>query len=69
MEKPYLNLKELQIVLGKGRKQTVKVKEHLLSIAKDKNYYIPETKRQILIPTELVKKELKIKGEIQTEIS
>lgn len=69
MEKPYLNLKELQIVLGKGRKQTVKVMDHLLSIAKDKKYYIPETKRQILIPTELVKKELKIKGEIQTEIS
>lgn len=69
MEKPYLNLKELQIVLGKGRKQTIKVMEHLLSIAKDKNYYIPETKRQKLIPTELVKKELKIKGEIQTEIN
>ena len=44
MEKPYLNLKELQIVLGKGRKQTVKVMDHLLSIAEDKKYYIPNEK-------------------------
>jgi len=64
MEKPYLNLKELQNLLGKGRYQTLKVKDYLLKIAKDKNYYIPETKREILIPTELIKKELKIKGEI-----
>ena len=69
MQKPYLNLKELQEVLGKGRNQTIQVKDYLLKIAKEKNYYIPETKRQILIPTELVKKELKIKGEIQTEIN
>ena len=65
MEKPYLNLKELQKVLGKGRRQTILVKDYLLKIAKEKNYYIPETKRQILIPTELIKKELKIKGEIE----
>jgi hypothetical protein len=64
MEKPYLNLKELQNLLGKGRYQTLKVKDYLLKIAKDKKYYIPETKREILIPTELIKKELKIKGEI-----
>lgn len=61
MEKPYLNITELSILLGQGRRQAERVMNHLLEIAKEKNYYIPESKRDIWIPTHLVKKELKIK--------
>jgi len=61
MEKPYLNITELSILLGQGRRQAERVMNHLLEIAKQENYYIPECKRDILIPTHLVKKELKIK--------
>lgn len=61
MEKPYLNLKELTIVLGQGRRYGERVMQHLLKVAKEKNYYIPESEREVLIPTHLVKKELKIK--------
>lgn len=61
MEKPYLNITELSILLGQGRRQTERVMNHLLELAKKRNYYIPESKRDILIPTHLVKKELKIK--------
>jgi hypothetical protein len=61
MEKPYLNQKELTILLGQGRTCGKKFMERLQGIAKEKNYYIPETKRKILIPTFLVKQELKIK--------
>lgn len=61
MEKPYLNITELSILLGQGRRQAERVMNHLLEIAKKQNYYIPESKRDILIPTHLVKKELKIK--------
>ena len=35
--------------------------EHLQEIAKEKHYYIPKSGRDVLIPTHLVKKELKIK--------
>ena len=35
--------------------------DHLLQVANEKKYYIPESKRQKLIPTHLVKKELNIK--------
>lgn len=61
MEKPYLNITELSILLGQGRRQAERVMNHLLEIAKEQNYYITESKRDILIPTHLVKKELKIK--------
>lgn len=61
MEKPYLNITELSILLGQGRRQAERVMNHLLEVAKKENYYIPECKRDILIPTHLVKKELKIK--------
>ena len=61
MEKPYLNITELSILLGQGRRQAERVMNHLLEIAEEQNYYIPESKRDILIPTHLVKKELKIK--------
>lgn len=61
MEKPYLNITELSILLGQGRRQAERVMNHLLELAKKQNYYIPESKRDILIPTHLVKKELKIK--------
>lgn len=61
MEKPYLNITELSILLGQGRRQAERVMNHLLEIAQEQNYYIPESKRDILIPTHLVKKELKIK--------
>lgn len=61
MEKPYLNQKELTEVLGQGRRYGERVMRHLLEIARDNNYYIPESEREILIPTHLVKKELKIK--------
>mgnify|MGYP007113426412 CR=1 FL=1 len=61
MEKPYLNITELSILLGQGRRQAERVMNHLLEIAKEQNYYIPESKRDVLIPTHLVKKELKIK--------
>lgn len=61
MEKPYLNITELSILLGQGRRQAERVMNHLLEIAKKQNYYIPESKRDVLIPTHLVKKELKIK--------
>lgn len=61
MEKPYINQKELTLLLGQGRKCGKKVMEHLQEIAKERNYYIPESDKEILIPTHLVKKELKIK--------
>lgn len=61
MEKAYLNIRELTIVLGLGRRYAEKVMKHLQEVAKEKNYYIPESKRDILIPTHLVKSELNIK--------
>ncbi|MBQ7307316.1 MAG: hypothetical protein IJW82_02205 [Clostridia bacterium] len=61
MEKPYLNITELTILLGQGRRYAERVMKHLQEIAKSENYYIPESGRDILIPTHLVKKELKIK--------
>ena len=61
MEKPYLNQKELTELLGQGRRYGERVMKHLLKIAEEKNYYIPVSCRDILIPTHLVKKELKIK--------
>lgn len=61
MEKPYINTKELSILLGQGRRHTRRVMNHLLEVAREKNYYIPESGRDILVPTHLVKKELKIK--------
>lgn len=61
MEKPYINQKELTTLLGQGRLYGERVMQYLLKIAKENNYYIPESKREILIPTHLVKKELKIK--------
>lgn len=67
MEKPYLNVTELSILLGQGRRYAERVMEHLLEVAKNNNYYIPESKRDILIPTHLVKKELKIKETISID--
>lgn len=61
MEKPYINQKELTKLLGLGKKCGKKVMEHLQEIAKENNYYIPESGKEILIPTHLVKKELKIR--------
>ena len=61
MEKPYINQKELTELLGQGRTFGKKVMDHLLQVANEKKYYIPESKRQKLIPTHLVKKELNIK--------
>ena len=61
MEKPYINLKELTELLGVGRNIGIKVMNHLLEIAKKENYYLPESKKDIFIPTHLVKRELKIK--------
>ena len=61
MEKPYINQRELTEILGQGRVYGERVMKHLLEIAKEKNYYLPESGRDILIPTHLVKKELKIK--------
>ena len=61
MEKPYLNQKELTELLGQGRRYGERVMKYLLNIAKERNYYLPESGRDILIPTHLVKKELKIK--------
>lgn len=60
MEKVYINIKELQMILGCGRKNAERVMQHLLEVAKEKKYYIPESKRDILIPMHLVKSELKI---------
>ena len=67
MEKPYINQRELTELLGQGRKYGDRVMKHLLEIAKERNYYLPESKRDILIPTHLVKKELKIKEIILNE--
>lgn len=67
MEKPYLNVTELSILLGQGRRYAERVMDHLLDVAKNNNYYIPESKRDILIPTHLVKKELKIKETISID--
>lgn len=67
MEKPYINQKELTELLGLGRKRGERVMKHLLEIAKEQNYYLPESKKDILIPTHLVKKELKIKEVILEE--
>lgn len=61
MEKPYLNLRELTEILGLGTSNGKKVMQHLLEVAKERNYYIPPCEKQILIPTHLVKSELKIK--------
>lgn len=61
MEKPYINQKELTELLGQGRRYGERVMKHLLDVAKDRNYYIPPSERDKLIPTHLVKKELKIK--------
>jgi len=61
MEKPYINQSELIKILGLGRRNGERVMKHLLEIAKERNYYLPESKRDILIPTHLVKEELKIK--------
>lgn len=61
MEKPYINQKELTELLGQGRRYGERVMKYLLNIAKERNYYLPESGRDILIPTHLVKKELKIK--------
>ncbi len=67
MEKPYLNITELSILLGQGRRYAERVMEHLQEIAKEKNYYIPKSGRDVLIPTHLVKKELKIQKIILTK--
>lgn len=61
MEKTYINQKELAELLGQGNRYAKRVMEHLVEIAKQKNYYIPPSGRDILIPTHLVKKELNIK--------
>ncbi|MBR1936327.1 MAG: hypothetical protein IJ842_01405 [Bacilli bacterium] len=61
MEKPYLNITELAIVLGQGRRYAERVMKDLREKAKEKKYYIPESGRDILVPTHLVKEELKIK--------
>ena len=55
MEKPYINQKELTELLGQGRRYGERVMKHLLEIAKERNYYLPESGRDILIPTQLVK--------------
>lgn len=67
MEKPYINQKELTKLLGQGRRYGERVMKHLLEVAKNKKYYIPESKKEILIPTHLVKKELNIKEIILEE--
>ncbi len=61
MEKPYLNQKELTELLGQGRRYGERVMKHLLDIAKERNYYIPASERDILIPTHFVTKEINIK--------
>ena len=61
MEKPYINQKELTQLLGQGRRFGERVMKYLQDIAKEQKYYIPESKKEKLIPTHLVKKELKIK--------
>lgn len=61
MEKPYLNITELSIILKCGRRYAERVMEHLQELAKQRKYYIPKSERDILIPTHLVKKELNIK--------
>lgn len=61
MEKPYINQKELTEILGLGRRYGERVMKHLLKLAQEKKYYLPDSKRDILIPTHLVKEELKIK--------
>jgi len=61
MEKPYINQKELTELLGQGRRYGERVMKNLIAIAEDKKYYIPDSGRETLVPTHLVKKELKIK--------
>lgn len=61
MEKAYLNLRELTEVLGIGKRRGQKVMNYLLEKAKERNYYIPASGREKLIPTHLVKKEFRIK--------
>jgi len=60
MEKPYLNKKELTKLVG-SRTIAEKLFNHFQEIIKKNNLYIPDTKREKLVPTYLVKKELKIK--------
>ncbi|HAB65771.1 MAG TPA: hypothetical protein DCE23_00240 [Firmicutes bacterium] len=62
MKKVYINQKELTELLGCGRRNGERVMKHLLKVAKEKNYYIPESKRDILVPIQLVKSELKLKN-------
>jgi len=60
MEKPYLNKRELTQIVGSKT-----IAEHLFNylqeLIKKHNYYIPPTQREKLVPTHLVKSELKIK--------
>jgi hypothetical protein len=60
-KKVYINLRELSTLLGLGRRNAEKVMKHLLEVAKEKNYYIPDSKRDILVPVIVVEEELKIK--------
>lgn len=60
MEKPYLNKSELTQLVG-SRTIAEHLFEHLQEKVKRNNYYIPPTQREKLIPTHLVKMELKLK--------
>lgn len=60
MEKPYLNKRELTKIVG-SKTIAEHLFNHLQELIKKNNYYIPPTQREKLVPTHLVKKELKIK--------
>lgn len=60
MEKPYLNKRELIQIVG-SKTIAEHLFNHLQELIKKYNYYIPPTQREKLVPTHLVKKELKIK--------
>lgn len=69
MEKQFLNQRELGIVLGLSKPRARETMNYLLKIMKDgtEKYYVPETIRMKLVPTRLVKKEFKIKGEVKLD--
>lgn len=69
MEKQFLNQRELGKVLGLSKPRARDTMNYLLNIMDSgpEKYYVPETKRMKLVPTRLVKKEFKIKGEVKLD--
>lgn len=60
LNKPYINQKELCKILNLGERNAKKVSKYLIETAKKKKLYIPDSKKDIFIPTSIIKEELHI---------